>query len=85
MKMMVELSKNDPVKGLSKIIYDRDMTCESCQKRMLTNSSFHSKNIVSTIRPLELLHLDLFGRKRTVSLDEKKCGLLIVDNFSKFT
>ena len=41
--------------------------------------------MVSTSRPLELLHMDLFGPTRTTSLRGKKYGLVIVDDFSRFT
>ena len=40
-------------------------------------------SVVSIARPLELLHLDLFGPIRTASLCGKKYGLVIVDDFSK--
>ncbi|RDX98135.1 Copia protein, partial [Mucuna pruriens] len=38
-------------------------------------STFKSKNVVSTSRPLELLHLDLFGPTRTLSLGGKSMNL----------
>ena len=40
-----------------------------------------SKGIVSISRPLELIHMDLFGSIRTTSLGEKKYYLVIVDDF----
>ena len=57
----------------------------SCQKGKQAKSSFHSKNVALTTKPLELLHLDLFGTIRTTSLRSKKYGLVIMDNFSRFT
>ena len=57
----------------------------STKRNKQTKSSFHNKNIVLTTRPLELLHLDLFRPTRTTSLDGKKYGLVIIDDFSKFT
>ena len=47
--------------------------------------SFHSKNVVSTTRLFELLHLDIFELTRTVNLGGKKYSLVIVDDFSRFT
>jgi len=35
--------------------------CEACQKGKQIKVSFKSKNVVSTERPLEMLHIDLFG------------------------
>ena len=46
---------------------------------------FQNKNVVSTSKPLELLHIDLFGPSRTTSLGENYYGLVIVDDYSRFT
>jgi len=48
-------------------------------------SSFKSKDIVSTSRPLELLHIDLFGPVNTASLYGSKYGLVIIDDYSRWT
>ena len=85
MRLIFEISQKELIKGLPKISFDNDLTCEFCQKGRRTKSSFHSKNVVSTTRPLELLHLDLFGLTRIASLGSKKYGLVIVDDFSRFT
>jgi hypothetical protein len=36
---------------------------------------------MTTSRPLELLHMDLFGPVAYLSMGESKNGLVIVDNF----
>ena len=41
--------------------------------------------MVSTSRPLEMLHLDLFGPSRTMSIGGNFYGLVIVDDYSRFT
>ena len=71
--------------GLPKISQKSQLLCESCQKGKQLKASFKSKNVVSTSRPLELLHIDLFGPTRTPSLAGKKYGLVIVDDYSRFT
>ena len=43
------------------------------------------KNIMTTRRPLELLHMDLFGPNSYKSLGGNSFGLVIVDDFSRFT
>jgi len=48
-------------------------------------SSFKAKDIVSTSRPLELLHIDLFGPVNTASLYGRKYGLFIVDDYRIWT
>ena len=43
------------------------------------------KNIMTTRRPLELLHMDLFSPNAYKSLSDNSFGLVIVDDFSRFT
>jgi transposase InsO family protein len=40
---------------------------------------------MTTSRPLELLHMDLFGPVACLSIGGSKYGLVIVDDFSRFT
>jgi len=40
---------------------------------------------ISTSRPLELLHIDLFGPLRTMNLGGNYYGLVIVDDYSRLT
>jgi len=48
-------------------------------------SYFKTKDIISTSRPLELLHIDLFGPVNTASLYGSKNGLVIVDDYNRWT
>jgi hypothetical protein len=48
-------------------------------------STHHSKNVMTTSRPLELLHMDLFGLIAYLNIGGSKYGLVIVDDFSRFT
>lgn len=50
-----------------------------------TRVSFKLKKVVSTSKPIEFLHIDLFGSLRTRSLGGKYYGFVIVDNYSRFT
>jgi transposase InsO family protein len=45
----------------------------------------HVKNIMITIRPLEMLHIDLFGPITYISIGGNKYGLVIIDDYSRFT
>jgi transposase InsO family protein len=40
---------------------------------------------LSSSRPLKLLHMDLFGPIAYISIGGNKYGLVIVDDFSRFT
>ena len=85
LKYISKLSKRDLVKGLPKISWKTHIICESCQQGKQLKSSFKSKNVVSTTRPLELLHIDLFGPTQTQSLGGKRYGFVIIDDYSRFT
>jgi transposase InsO family protein len=45
----------------------------------------HAKNIMTTTRPLEMLHMDLFGPIAYISIGGNKYGLVIIDDYSRFT
>jgi transposase InsO family protein len=45
----------------------------------------HTKKIMTTIRPLETLHMDLFGPITYISIGGNKYGLVIIDDYSRFT
>jgi hypothetical protein len=40
---------------------------------------------MTTTRPLEMLHMDLFGPIAYISIGGNKYSLLIVDDYSRFT
>nr|XP_009607015.1 uncharacterized protein LOC104101271 [Nicotiana tomentosiformis] len=65
--------------------FSKDHICDACQLEKQTRSSFKVKNIVSTSKPLQLLHMDLFGPTRTASIVGKKYAFVNVDDFSRFT
>ena len=64
---------------------DSNHVCKACQLGKYTRTSFKPKNVVTTTRPLELLHIDLFGPTRSTSLGGKKYGLVIVHDYSRYT
>jgi hypothetical protein len=49
------------VLGLTDVCFEKDRPCVSCQAVKQDGTSHPSKNIMTTSRPLELLHIDLFG------------------------
>jgi len=62
------LVRKDLVIGLPKLNFEKNKLCEACQEGKQVKNSFQSKNIVSISKPHELLHIDLFGPSRTMSL-----------------
>ena len=85
MDLISKIVKNDLVKGLPKINFQKDRTCEACQFGKQIKTSFKSKNHVSTSKPLQLLHIDLFGPSRYASLSGKFYAFVIVDDYSRYS
>jgi len=83
--LLNKIVSKDLVVELPKIKFEKDRLCDACQKGKQTRVSFKPKKVVSTSKPLELLHLDLFGPSRTRSLGGNYYGFVIVDDFSRFT
>ena len=71
--------------GLPKLEFSKDKPCDTYQKEKQSKSSFKLKNIVSTSRPLELIHMDLFGPIRVASLGGMYNAYVLVDDYSRFT
>ena len=65
--------------------FNKDKICDACQFGKQVRSSFKPNNIVSTSRPVELLHIDLFGPMNVISIGGKSYEFFIVDDYSKFT
>ena len=85
MHTISKLSKKNLVKGLPKLVYQKDFICVACVKGKHKKSSFQSKNLISTTRLLKLLHIDLFGPSNTLSIGGRVYCFVIVDDYSRFT
>ncbi|KAJ6821267.1 uncharacterized protein M6B38_393615 [Iris pallida] len=85
MDTISRLSTKKLVRGLPDISFKKDTVFSECEKNKATKSAFKSKNAVSTTRPLQLLHMDLFGPSRIASLGGKLYAFVIMDNFSRYT
>jgi hypothetical protein len=85
MKNLHKLLKGDHVLGLTDVCFEKNRPCAACQAGKQVGSTHHSKNVMTISRPLELLHMDLFGPVAYLSIGGSKYGLVIVDDFSRFT
>jgi hypothetical protein len=71
--------------GLTDVCFKKDKPCAACQAGKQVGTTHQSKNVMTTSRPLELLHMDLFEPVAYLSIGGSKYGLVIVDEFSRFT
>jgi hypothetical protein len=80
-----KLLKGEHVLGLIDVCFEKDRPCIECQARKQVGTTHQSKNVMTTSRPLELLHMDLFGPVAYLSIGGNKFCLVIVDDFSRLT
>jgi transposase InsO family protein len=85
MKNLHKILKGDHMLGLTDVCFEKDRPCAACQAGKQVGSTHHDKNVMTTSRPLELLQMDLFGPVAYLSIGGSKYGLVIVDDFSRFT
>jgi hypothetical protein len=81
MKNLHKLLKGEHVLGLTNVCFEKDRACVACQAGKQVGNTHHSKNVMTTSTPLELLHMDLFGPVAYLSIGGSKYGLVIVDDF----
>ncbi|WVZ76984.1 hypothetical protein U9M48_024890 [Paspalum notatum var. saurae] len=67
------------------ITFEKDKLCSACQAGKQVANTHPSKIFMSTSRPLELLHIDLFGPTTYTSIGGNNYGFVIVDDFSRYT
>ncbi|GJV32904.1 hypothetical protein Tco_1393304 [Tanacetum coccineum] len=82
MHLIQSLASKELVRNLPKLKFDQHF-CDACKIGKQANASHESKNIVSTTRCLELLHMDLFGPSAVRSYGGNLYTLVIVDKYSR--
>jgi len=85
LSLLNKLVFKDLVVGLPSIKYNDGKVCDACARRKEVRNSFKLKNCVSTIQPLEMLHIDLCGPMRITNRGGKRYVLVVVDDYSRFT
>jgi hypothetical protein len=80
-----KLLKGEQVLGLTYVCFEKDRPCAACQAGKQVRTTHPSKNMMTTSRPLELLHMDLSRPVAYLSFSRSKYGLVIVDDYSCFT
>ncbi|GKA01884.1 retrovirus-related pol polyprotein from transposon TNT 1-94 [Tanacetum coccineum] len=79
-----ELARNNLVRGLPLLKYDKDHLCPSCQLGKSKKASHLLKATNTNTEVLHTLHMDLCGPMRTESINGKKYVLVIVDDYTRF-
>ena len=85
MKQLNRLLKYDLIVGLKNMKFEKDKLYSACQAGKQVGNSYPSKSTMSTSRPLELLHMDLFGPTTYRSIGGNCYCLVVVDDYSRYT
>jgi transposase InsO family protein len=67
------------------VVFEEDRPCGACQAGKQVRAQLRAKNIMTTTRPLKMLHMNLFGPITYISIGGNKYGLVIIDDYSHFT
>lgn len=73
------------VRVVPKLDYFDDHLCDACMYGKQTKTFFHSTPNNFTTIPFEILHMDMFRPINTTNLEGKPYGLVIIDNYIRFT
>ncbi|GJT67948.1 retrovirus-related pol polyprotein from transposon TNT 1-94 [Tanacetum coccineum] len=82
MRLIQSLASKELVRNLPKLKFDQHFF-DACKMGKQAHISHKAKNIVSTTRCLELLHMDLFGPSAVRSYRGNRYTLVIVDDYSR--
>jgi transposase InsO family protein len=80
-----EIHKRGMITGLKDMTFDKNKLCSACQAGKQVATHHPLKMMLSTSKPLELLHMNLFGPTTYKSIDDNLYCLVIVDDYSRYT
>jgi len=61
MRSLQSLLKGDHIRGLTNVSFAKDRACSACIEGKIHETAHRPTTLIYTKRPLELLHMDLFG------------------------
>ena len=85
MRTLQALLKGEHILGLTIVSFAKGHPCSACIAGKLHEKAHKVKTIITTLRPLELIHWDLFGPPTYDSLGGRRYCLVIVDDFIRYT
>ncbi|GKB11600.1 retrovirus-related pol polyprotein from transposon TNT 1-94 [Tanacetum coccineum] len=83
MRLIQSLASKELVRNFPKLKFDQHF-CDAFKIRKQAHASHKAKNVVTTTRCLELLHVDLFGPSAVWSYGGNLYTLVIVDDYSRY-
>ena len=84
-KTLNVLAKNNLVRGLPLLRFEKDRLCGACEKGKGHRATFKTRNAMTVKRCFHMLHMDLFGPVNVQSIKGCKYTLVIVDEYSRYT
>jgi hypothetical protein len=78
MKILHKLPKGEHVLGVTNDCFEKDKPCAAYQAGKQVGTSHHPNNLMTASRPLELLHMDLFGLVSYLRIGEVSMVLLLL-------
>jgi hypothetical protein len=85
MRNLHRLEKKGHILALINIAFEKDRSCGACQVRKQVGEPHHAKNIMTSTKPLEMSHMDLFNPIIYISFGGNKYDHVIIDDYSHFT
>ena len=84
---LVHTREEKHVVGIEGVKFKKDHLCGACEAGKMTRDTHPWKTIMTTSRPFDLLHMDLFGTTQYSTLTTTTClgGFIIVDDYSRYT
>ncbi|GJT43950.1 putative ribonuclease H-like domain-containing protein [Tanacetum coccineum] len=79
------LARHGLVRGLPKLKFEKDHMCSACAMGKSKKKPHKPKSEDTNQEKLYLLYMDLCGPIHVASVNGKKCILIIVDDYSRFT
>ena len=77
--------KGEHILGLTNVSFAKDRPCSACITGKLHEKAHKVKTIITTLWPLELIHLDLFGPPTYDNFGGRRYCLVIIDDFTRYT
>jgi hypothetical protein len=85
MRNLKKAHKRGMITGLKDMTFDKNKLCSACQagKQVVIHDPL--KTMLSISKPLEFLHMDLFGFTSYKSFGGNLYCLVIIDDYSRYT